>query len=255
MADLPAAIAAAREALDKLREHDGGTRYNGDDDDAGERACCLVASWKPHDSDCPHAVAVAEFDRLLAALDAAQGEAVAWLHAADRMLAISGLTKARMLDGGSASAAAAAPYSVPAYAAPQVPPAAAYNEKQIAWELERTALGDGFYGNALRVAKDLPGVTADDRALLDKFATGNARSTDHVRLQELALRLYPAPPAAVPAGYALVPVKPTGAMILAGARSLLEAEGLRASYSWAGEAERCFAAMLAAAALAAKEGE
>lgn len=61
---------AAREALARLREHDGGTRYNGDDDDAGERACCLVASWKPHDSDCPHAVAVAEFDRLLAALDA-----------------------------------------------------------------------------------------------------------------------------------------------------------------------------------------
>lgn len=76
MTDITKAITAARKALARLREHDGGTRYNGDDDDAGERACCLVASWKPHDSDCPHAVAVAEFDRLLSALDAAQGEAV-----------------------------------------------------------------------------------------------------------------------------------------------------------------------------------
>lgn len=69
----------------------------------------------------------------------------------------------------------------------------AYNEKQIAWELERTALGDGFYGNALRVAKDLPGVTADDRALLDRFATGMSRSADHVALQDLAIRIYRAP--------------------------------------------------------------
>jgi len=72
-------------------------------------------------------------------------------------------------------------------------PVAVYNEKQIAWELERTALGDGFYGNALRVAKDLPGVTADDRALLDRFATGMNRSTDHVGLQDLAMRIYHAP--------------------------------------------------------------
>lgn len=81
-----------------------------------------------------------------------------------------------------------------------------YNEKQIAWELERTALGDGFYGNALRVAKDLPGVAADDRALLDRFATGMSRSADHVGLQDLALRIYRAPAqqpaAAVPEGYA-----------------------------------------------------
>ena len=76
MTDITKAIAAARKALARLREHNGGTRYNGDDDDAGERACCLVASWKPHDSDCPHAAAVAEFDRLLAAIDAAQP--VAW---------------------------------------------------------------------------------------------------------------------------------------------------------------------------------
>ena len=72
---------------------------------------------------------------------------------------------------------------------------ATYNEKQIAWELERTALGDGFYGNALRVAKDMPGVTADDRVLLDRFATGMSRATDHVALQDLAMRIYAAPQA------------------------------------------------------------
>jgi len=64
-----------------------------------------------------------------------------------------------------------------------------YNEARIAWELERTALGDGFYGNALRVAKDIAGVTDADRALLDRYATGKQRGTDHVALQELALRI------------------------------------------------------------------
>lgn len=62
-----------------------------------------------------------------------------------------------------------------------------YNEAQIAWELERTAMGDGFYGNALRVAKDLPYLTADHRALLDRYATGCQSGTDHVALQDLAL--------------------------------------------------------------------
>jgi len=64
-----------------------------------------------------------------------------------------------------------------------------YNGYRIAWELERTALGDGFYGNALRVAKDIPGITADDRSLLDRYATGRHTGTDHVKLQDLALRI------------------------------------------------------------------
>ncbi len=65
-----------------------------------------------------------------------------------------------------------------------------YNAKRIAWELERTAMGDGFHGNALRVAKDLPGVTDIDRSLLDRYATGAHGGTDHVALQDLAMRLY-----------------------------------------------------------------
>lgn len=68
-------------------------------------------------------------------------------------------------------------------------PSPRYNEAKIAWELERTAMGDGFYGNALRVAKDLPGIAAKDRALLDRYATGNQRGTDHVALQDLAMKI------------------------------------------------------------------
>lgn len=72
-----------------------------------------------------------------------------------------------------------------------------YNRRQIAWELERTAVGDGFFGNALRVAKDIPGVTAEERSLLDRYATGTDSGTDHVALQTLALRLYRAAPITV----------------------------------------------------------
>lgn len=64
-----------------------------------------------------------------------------------------------------------------------------YSLARIAWELERTALGDGYYGNALRVAKDLREVGPHDRALLDRYATGKHTSTDHVALQSLALRI------------------------------------------------------------------
>jgi hypothetical protein len=66
---------------------------------------------------------------------------------------------------------------------------APYNAARVAWELERTAMGDGYYGNALRVAKDIPGLTDDDRALLDRYATGRNAGTDHVALQDLALRI------------------------------------------------------------------
>lgn len=64
-----------------------------------------------------------------------------------------------------------------------------YNNHRIAWELERTAVGDGHYGNSLRVAKDIPGLTAEDRSLLDRYATGTNAGTDHIALQALALRI------------------------------------------------------------------
>ncbi len=65
-----------------------------------------------------------------------------------------------------------------------------YNEKRIGWELERTAMGDGYYGNALRVAKDIPGVTDEERSLLDRWATGRQSSSDRFRLQDLAMKVY-----------------------------------------------------------------
>jgi len=64
-----------------------------------------------------------------------------------------------------------------------------YNLHRVAWELERTALNDGFYGNALRVAKDIPGVTDEERALLDRYATGGIQSMDHCALQRLAMKI------------------------------------------------------------------
>jgi hypothetical protein len=69
-------------------------------------------------------------------------------------------------------------------------PAEQYNHKRIGWELERTAMGDGYYGNALRVAKDIPGLTDQDRAVLDRYATGSQHDTDHIALQDIAMRVY-----------------------------------------------------------------
>ncbi len=65
----------------------------------------------------------------------------------------------------------------------------AYTLSRIAKELDDTALGNAYYGNALRVAKDVPGVDAEERALLDRYATGAQRGTDHVALQQLAIEL------------------------------------------------------------------
>lgn len=64
-----------------------------------------------------------------------------------------------------------------------------YKADRITWELKRTAVGDGFYGEALSLAMDMPGVTEEDRALLERFATGRNAGTDHIALQDLALRI------------------------------------------------------------------
>lgn len=64
-----------------------------------------------------------------------------------------------------------------------------YDLKQIAFEIEQTALNKSFYGNALRVAKDIDGLNADDRSLLDSYLTGGTKSTHHIALQELANKI------------------------------------------------------------------
>jgi hypothetical protein len=64
-----------------------------------------------------------------------------------------------------------------------------YSLLRIAKELELTATGAAYYGNALRVTKDIPGVSDEERLLLDRYATGRQRDPDHVALQDLAIKL------------------------------------------------------------------
>lgn len=64
-----------------------------------------------------------------------------------------------------------------------------YDKYQIARELDATAQGHAYFGNALRVAKDIPGLTDDDRAVLDRYATGQQIGTDHIRLQDVATKV------------------------------------------------------------------
>jgi len=82
--------------------------------------------------------------------------------------------------------------TLPAQPAPvQEPvPSSPYNTKRIGWELERTAMGDGYYGIALRAAMDLECVTPHNMTVLQRYAAGVQRSTDHVALQEIAMRVY-----------------------------------------------------------------
>lgn len=72
----------------------------------------------------------------------------------------------------------------------QEPTVSKYNEKQIAYELERTAMGDGYYGSALYVAMDMPQSTKADKEMLHRYMHGLHTKTDHVKLQDLAMRIY-----------------------------------------------------------------
>lgn len=64
-----------------------------------------------------------------------------------------------------------------------------YDTQRIAYELTETALGNSYYGNALRVAKDLPELTQEDRSVLDRYATGIQTHTDSRSLQEIASKI------------------------------------------------------------------
>lgn len=85
---------------------------------------------------------------------------------------------------------------------------APYNRKRIAWELERTAMGDGYYGSALYAAKELPEATPAVRSLLDRWATGKESGlSDRTNLCAFALQIYaadeesPSAPAASDGGF------------------------------------------------------
>ena len=70
------------------------------------------------------------------------------------------------------------------------------NDNRIARDLERTAMGDGYYGKSLYEAMDMPQTTKKDREMLHRYMCGSNLKTDHVKLQDLAMRIYADPPAA-----------------------------------------------------------
>ena len=61
-----------------------------------------------------------------------------------------------------------------------------YDHKQIADELEATANGTSYFGNALYVARDFPWTTHNDRALLTRYLHGTASVGDKAKLIEFA---------------------------------------------------------------------
>lgn len=64
-----------------------------------------------------------------------------------------------------------------------------YDNRAIAAELGKTARGDAYFGNALYVAKDIPGLTDGERECIGRWLTGTQRGTDHVRLQDIATKI------------------------------------------------------------------
>lgn len=70
-----------------------------------------------------------------------------------------------------------------------IPPTSPYTLSRIAWEIDQTALGNSFFGNALHVAKDVIGLSDEQKELLTRFAHGTQQGTDHVGLQSVANRL------------------------------------------------------------------
>lgn len=71
-------------------------------------------------------------------------------------------------------------------------PAPVYSLKQIARELRATASGEAYYGNALYVAMDMPGLTDAERRLILRWLDGSQSGTDRFRLQDVAIKLHQA---------------------------------------------------------------
>jgi hypothetical protein len=64
-----------------------------------------------------------------------------------------------------------------------------YDRKQIARELIATALGKAYYGNALYVAQDIPGLTYEERCVICRYLEGVNHGLDHVELQNIANKI------------------------------------------------------------------
>lgn len=67
--------------------------------------------------------------------------------------------------------------------------ATAANPHQIARQLDRTALGHAYDGEALRAAKNFKCLDASEQAVLDRYIAGSQRSMDHVALQDVAIQI------------------------------------------------------------------
>lgn len=64
-----------------------------------------------------------------------------------------------------------------------------YNIKKIAHELDETARGLAYYGNALYVAMDIPGMSQSERLCIQAHLHGTDTASDGWRLQRIAIRL------------------------------------------------------------------
>ena len=62
-----------------------------------------------------------------------------------------------------------------------------YDNKQIAKELDATAMGQSYYGNAFYVARDLQLTIDTDRSMLTRWLNGGQTSQDFHALQDFAI--------------------------------------------------------------------
>ena len=64
-----------------------------------------------------------------------------------------------------------------------------YNLKEIAKKLDETALTNAYHGRELCIARDLPFLSLKQRYCLTRYLTGRTISMDHIRLQEIAIKI------------------------------------------------------------------
>lgn len=67
-----------------------------------------------------------------------------------------------------------------------------YDNREIARRLQATAEGETYDGNSLRVAKDIPGLTPEDIAVLEAWLTGADQRVPlyyRMRLQDIAIKV------------------------------------------------------------------
>ena len=72
----------------------------------------------------------------------------------------------------------------------QEPTSNKYNHKRIGWELERTAMGDSYYGNALYSAMDFYFLNKREKDCLHRYMHGSETPNDRFVLQDIANKVY-----------------------------------------------------------------